>query len=122
MSVLFQELSHEVIGACFTVQNFLGCGLLEKVYEEALVIELNSLGIPVARQKYFPVYYKGQLAGSYLADLVVDNKIIVELKSVTSLKPFMEAQLINYLRLSRIPVGYLVNFYNEQVEYEMFVV
>ena len=69
----------------------------------------------------YPVYYKGELAGAYVADLVVDNRIILELKSVSSLSHVMEAQLINYLRLSKVPVGYLVNFRNTKVAFRRFV-
>jgi len=121
-SMLYPLLSHEVLGACFAVHNCLGCGLLENVYEEALCIELESRGISLERQKYFPVYYKGLLAGSYVADMVVSGKIIIELKSVNSLKAVFESQLINYLKIARVPVGYLVNFKNERVEFKRFVV
>jgi GxxExxY protein len=86
-----------------------------------LVIELAHLGVPVERQKVFPVYYKGELAGAYIADIVVDSKIILELKSAVRLTGVIKAQLINYLRLSKIQVGYLVNFRNSRVEWKRFV-
>ena len=117
----YESLSHRVIGACFSVHNILGPGLLESAYKGALVIELSHLGIPFHRQRVFPVYYKGELAGAYIADLVVDNKIILELKAVSSLSPVMDAQIINYLRLSKVPVGYLVNFRNTRVQFKRFV-
>ena len=120
-SLLYSSLSHSVLGACFSVHNILGPGLLESAYEGALVIELSHLDIPFERQKVYPVYYKGELAGAYVADLVVDGKIILELKSVVSLSSVMEAQLINYLRLSKVPVGYLVNFRNNRVQFRRFV-
>jgi len=91
------------------------------VYEGALVIEFQRLGIPVARQRVYPVYYKGELAWAYITDMVVDGRIILELKSVQMLTPVMEAQLLNYLRLSEVPVGYLVNFRNQKVEWKRFV-
>ena len=72
-------------------------------------------------QKVYPVYYKGKLVGGYIADIVVDNSIILELKAVKSLNECMEAQLINYLKISGIPVGYLVNFYNTCVKFKRFV-
>ena len=113
MSVLIHKnLSDKVLGAVFSVHNILGPGLLESAYEGALVIEFAHLGIPIERQKVYPVYYKGELAGAYIADLVVADTIILELKSVQALKESMEAQIINYLRLSKIPVGYLINFRN----------
>jgi len=119
--LIHSKLSNTVLGACFSVHNILGPGLLESAYEGALVIELAHISIPVERQKVFPVYYKGELAGAYIADIVVDGKIILELKSAVRLTGVMEAQLINYLRLSKIQVGYLVNFRNTRVEWKRFV-
>jgi len=119
--LIHSQLSNTVLGACFSVHNILGPGLLESAYEGALVIELAHLGIIVERQKVFPVYYKGELAGAYIADIVVDGKIILELKSAVRLTGVMEAQLINYLRLSKVPVGYLVNFRNSRVEWKRFI-
>ena len=119
--LIHSKLSNTVLGACFSVHNILGPGLLESAYEGALVIELAHRGVPVERQKVFPVYYKGELAGAYIADIVVDGKIILELKSAVRLTGVMEAQLINYLRLSKVSVGYLVNFRNTRVEWKRFV-
>ena len=118
----FKELSHQVLGSVFSVHNLLGPGLLESAYEGALVIELQRRGILHSRQKVYPLFYKGELAGAYIADLVVDNKIILELKSVRQLTSVMEAQLINYLRLSKVPVGYLINFRNTKIEWRRFIV
>lgn len=120
--LVHQTLSHSVLGALFSVHNILGCGLLESAYEGAVVIELKRLGLAVERQKVYPVYYKGELAGAYIADIVVQNKIILELKSVTRLSPVMEAQLLNYLKLSGIPIGYLVNFRNTRLQWRRLVV
>ena len=119
--LVFRALSHQVLGACFSVHNVLGPGLLESVYEGALVIEFDHRGIPVERQKVYPVYYKGELAGAYIADMVAAGKIILELKSVQTLTRVMEAQLLNYLRLSGVPVGYLINFHGMRVEWKRFV-
>jgi GxxExxY protein len=122
MSVLiYKELSNIVLGAAFSVHNVLGPGLLESAYEGALVIELKHQGLAFERQQVFPLYYKGELAGAYVADLVVENTILLELKSVQALTSVMEAQVINYLRLSCVPVGYLVNFRNTRVEWKRFV-
>jgi GxxExxY protein len=118
----FQELSNTVLGALFSVHNILGSGLLESAYEGAVVIELQRLGLRFSRQKVYPLYYKGELAGAYIADLVVENSIIVELKSVNQLNSVMEAQLLNYLRLSRVPVGYLVNFRNTRLQWKRLVI
>jgi GxxExxY protein len=119
--VVYRELGYEVLGAAFAVHNALGPGLLESAYEGALVIELKHRGIAHERQQVYPVYYRGELAGAYVADLVVEAQIILELKSVKELTGTMEAQLLNYLRLSGIAVGYLVNFCNAKVEWRRFV-
>ena len=116
-----KELSDKVLGMIFSVHNILGPGLVESAYEGAMAIELNHSGIPFARQKVYPVYYKGELAGGYVADMVIDNSIILELKSVKTFNPCMEAQTINYLKISGIPIGYLVNFYNTRVEWKRFI-
>lgn len=117
----YKELSHEVLGAAFAVHNALGPGLLESAYEGALIIELRHRGLEFERQRVFPVYYRGEMAGAYLADLVVEDTIIMELKSVKELTSVMEAQLVNYLRLSKVPVGYLLNFNGSRVEWRRFV-
>lgn len=116
-----KELSDKVLGMVFSVHNILGPGLLESAYEGAVAVELKRSSIPFSLQKVYPVYYKGELVGGYVADIVIDNSIILELKSVKSLNPCMEAQLINYLKISGIPIGYLVNFYNTRVEWRRFV-
>ncbi|ORC28823.1 hypothetical protein B4O97_18970 [Marispirochaeta aestuarii] len=120
--IAFKELSHQVLGAVFSVHNICGPGLLESAYHGALVIELKKRGIPFCTEKIYPLYYKGELAGAYIADLVVANSIILELKSVRQLTSAMEAQLINYLRLSKVPVGYLINFRNSKVQWRRFIV
>jgi GxxExxY protein len=115
------NLSHKVLGIAFKVHNIIGCGLHESAYEEAFCIELASVSIPYERQRVFPIHYSGQYIGTYIADIVVDNTIIVELKSVRVLNPVMFAQLINYLKLSGLQVGYILNFHNLRVEWKRFV-
>ena len=119
--LIHQELSNRVLGALFTVHNIAGPGLVESAYEGALAIEFRSQGIDFSRQKVFEFVYKGEVAGSYVADMVVEDKIILELKSVRELNPVMEAQLLNYLKISGIPVGYLVNFRNTRLEWKRMV-
>jgi GxxExxY protein len=123
MSSLFihKQLSNKVLGLAFTVHNYLGIGLLESAYEGAFCVELTRSGIPFERQKVYPLVYKGEYIGAYISDLVVDDKIILELKSVQHLTSVMEAQIINYLRLSGIPVGYLINFNSIRLEWKRFV-
>ena len=104
------ELTHSNIGAAMGVHSKLGPGLLEAGYENALCIELNGRNIPYERQKRIMVSYKGQQAGELYADLVVNDRVIVELKSVRELAPIHEAQLITYLKLADIKTGLRVNF------------
>src|SRR5262249_23496321 len=104
-------LTHQVIGAAMEVHKELGPGLLEAVYEECLAYEFTSRGLPFGRQVPLPVIYKGvQLNLDYRMDLVVAERVVLELKSVDKLNAVHEAQLLTYLRLSRIHVGLLLNF------------
>ena len=120
--MLHKELSDKVLGAAFSVHNIIGPGLLESAYEGAFVVELENLGLKYERQKVYPLYHRGQLVSAYIADLVVEDAVIVELKSVKELHKTMEAQIINYLRLSKVEVGYLINFNGLRVEWKRFVV
>jgi GxxExxY protein len=86
-----------------------------------MCVELKLNHIPYERQKVYGIYYKGNPVGSYICDLVVDNKIILELKSAPCINRNMEAQLLNYLHVSGIPVGYVINFRNAIIEFERFV-
>lgn len=105
------ELTYEIRGAIFDVYNELGPGLLESVYEEALVFELQQRGLKVERQLEVPIRYKGQeLKTPLRLDLLIENTIIVELKSVEEMKPVFAKQLLTYLRLLDKHVGLLVNF------------
>ncbi len=102
---------YALIGACFEVYNEMGNGYLEDVYQESLEIELTNRKIPFVAQPKLPIFYKGRpLRKQYEADLLVLNKIIVELKAVKALLPEHEAQLLNYLKATDRRVGYLVNF------------
>ena len=119
--LLHKELSDKVLGMAFSVHNILGPGLVESAYEGAYCVELEQAGIEYERQRVYPLHYRGQMVSAYIADLVVSNTIILELKSVSALNKVMEAQLINYLKLSRLPVGYLMNFNGLRVEWKRFV-
>lgn len=99
-----------VLQAFYEVYNTLGYGFLEKVYQNALYVELKRRGYSVEAQKKIDVYYKGKAVGEYYADMVVNNKIILELKAVDFLLAEHECQLINYLRATDIEVGYVLNF------------
>ena len=115
--LLYQELTNRILKACYTVHNELGCGFLEKVYQEALEVQLSEMGIPFEREKHLPITYHGKvLKCDYIADFVVDNKVIIELKAVTVMSPIFEAQTINYLRATGIKVGLLINFGIRQLQ------
>ncbi|MCQ2222579.1 MAG: GxxExxY protein [Bacteroidaceae bacterium] len=117
--ILYKALSYALTGAIYEVSHVLGPGLLEKCYQEALEIELEVRGLPFEREKSFDLFYKDKLLNAkYIADFVVDNKIIVELKSVSDILPEHRAQLINYLRISGLKLGLLVNFKNRKVDIE----
>jgi GxxExxY protein len=112
------DLTEAVIGAAFEISKVLGAGFLEKVYERALMYELVLRGLNVKAQVSFPVCYKGQSVGEYLADLVVQEKILVELKCVDRFANEHLAQCINYLKASGLRVGLLINFQKPRVEWK----
>lgn len=104
------DLTERIIKAFYKVHSVLGYGFNEKVYENALVIELRKAGILAEAQKQIQVYYQGDLVGEYFADIVVNQCIIVELKAARALAEEHEAQLLNYLKATPIEVGLLLNF------------
>jgi GxxExxY protein len=105
------EEGYALMAAAFEVHNELGGGLLEEIYQECLELELGMRSIPFQSKQELHVYYKKhQLKKRYIPDLYVHARIVVELKSVSQLTPDHEAQLLNYMRLVRHPVGYLINF------------
>ena len=111
------DLTYQIRGAIFDVYNTLGPGLLESVYEEALVFELQQRGLKVERQVEVPIRYKGQdLKTALRLDLLIENTIIVELKSVEEMKPVFAKQLLTYLRLLDKRVGLLVNFSSADIK------
>ena len=110
------ELTYQIRGAVFEVYNTLGPGLLESVYEEALVFELQQRGLEVSRQVEVPIRYKGQeLKTALRLDLLIENTIIVELKSVEEMKPVFAKQLLTYQRLLDKDIGLLVNFSSNNI-------
>jgi GxxExxY protein len=122
-SILIEgELTENILGAAFKVLNKLGTGFLEKVYENALSIELRRGDLLVEPHKVFPVKYEGAVAGEYQADLVVAGKVIVECKAVSNMDSVHEAQLINYLKASGVHVGLLINFGRPTLQYRRLVV
>lgn len=104
------QLTKEIINAAYTVHNQMGFGYLEKVYENALVIELKKRGFEVKQQFPVKVFYDEQIVGGFVADLFINEKLILELKAVTKIRPEHELQLVNYLKGTDKPVGLLINF------------
>ena len=115
------ELTERVIGAAFEIANVLGAGFLEKVYERPFLRELALRGLGAKSQVSFKVCYKGLYIGDYVADLLVENKLIVELKCVDRLSKEHLAQCINYLKASRIRLALLINFQKPKVEWKRVV-
>ncbi len=109
-SILHADITDKIINAFYKVNNTLGFGFLEKVYENAMAIELCKMGHRVSKQKNIKVYYDTEEVGDYYADLLVDDLVIVELKASKSLCKDHEVQLINYLKATQIEVGLLLNF------------
>jgi len=105
-----EELTAKIIECAFKVHNNLGFGFLESVYQNALVIELSKAGLRAEKEKRLQVHYDGQVIGDFVADVVVEDKIILELKSVKDIHPAHEAQLVNYLKTTGMEVGLLINF------------
>ena len=103
-------LTYQIIGAAIEVHRVLGPGLLERVYEDALCVELEERKIRYERQKNIEINYKGRMIGDLIADVIVENRVIVELKSVESLLPIHTAQLLTYLKLTNLKVGLVINF------------
>jgi GxxExxY protein len=107
---LHEELTEQVIGCSFKVHKELGAGFLEKVYQNALAVELRELGINFEQEYPLSVHYRGYLVGEYIPDFIIDGKVIVELKAVSSLSDPHEVQLVNYLKATGLRVGLLINF------------
>ena len=120
MKLKHSEITEKIIKAFYEVYNELGSGFLESVYESALAIVLKDFGLMVECQKEIPVFFRGQSLGLFRADLVINNKVILELKAVKTLSPVHEAQLLNYLKATDIEVGLLINF-GQKPSFKRFV-
>jgi GxxExxY protein len=107
---IYREITELIIGCSYKVYKTLGAGFLEKVYENAMVIELKDKGLKVSTQHPIKVFYHDQIIGEYYADLLVEDRVIVELKAVSDLSKAHEVQLLNYLKATGIRVGLLINF------------
>ncbi|MDC7228011.1 MAG: GxxExxY protein [Spirochaetales bacterium] len=120
--MIHKELGYQIVGCCMEVHSHLGPGLLEQCYHNALYFELTAQGLQVAYNRQYDVLYKGQQVGEYFADLVVENNVIIELKSVKALASVHAAQVLNYLHISDCRLGLLVNFQGSSLEWQRLVV
>ena len=115
--MLHQEISEKIIGCCFDVSNELGSGFLESVYEKALLHLLREKGLKAISQAPITVKFRDQIVGEFFADILIEDKIVVELKAVKKLAPEHLAQVINYLKSTGFETGLLINFGCQKLEY-----
>ncbi len=108
--MLYEDITSEIIKIFYKVNNTLGYGFLEKVYENAIILELKKAGIKIKQQENIKVFYEGEEVGNYYADIIVEDKIILELKCCENLRDEHRNQLINYLKATNMEVGLLLNF------------
>ena len=114
--MVYEELTQKIIGCAFKVHKVLGSGYLEKVYENALCLELAKQQLTAQQQVLLTVYYEGHSVGEYIADIVVENCVIIEIKAVRTLNQQHEAQVVNYLTTTGLEIGLLINFGSSSVE------
>jgi len=118
--MLHGDLTEQILAACFDVSNELGAGFLESVYEKALLIALGDKELAALAQVPLKVMFRGQSVGEFIADMVVENKVLLELKAAKALTPEHQAQTINYLKATGIEIGLLINFGNPKLEFKRF--
>ena len=118
-----RQYTYKVLGCVYEVYKQLGPGLLESIYEQAMIRELTMQGFDVKNQQQVPVYYKGELICPDLRlDLIIDDKLILELKSVFEYRPLFEKQLLTYLRLMNCELGYVINFNTDDIKEDIYPV
>ena len=122
LKFLFPDLSYKILGIAFKVYNNLGCGLPEYCYKMALMIEFKKYNIKAQKEATTKVYYDNQQIGYFKSDIIVDNKIILELKSIDKLTTKNEAQVLTYLKVSKKRIGYLINFGNTYLEFKRLII
>lgn len=121
MALEYEAITEKIIGAAFVIHRVLGYGLLEKVYQKAMQVELKHLGLKTELETPIKVRFKGYVIGDYFADLLVEEKVVVELKVAENYNSKDEAQLINELKATGVRVGLLINFGREKVEFKRLV-
>jgi len=119
--IVFKELSFQIVGLAIEVYRKLGYGFLEKVYENALMVLLRREKVPAEQQAHIDVHFEGQVVGQYIADIWVDNKIILEIKTCEKISNAHRAQALNYLKATGIRLAIILNFEKEKMEHERLV-
>ncbi len=112
----YEKLTEKIIGCAYQVYNQMGYGFLESVYENCLMIEFKKVGLSAEAQKRISIYYENQNVGDFIADIVVEDEVILELKSVRHIAKEYEVQLVNYLTATQLDVGLIINFGEHKVE------
>lgn len=120
-NIIYKELSYKIVELSLEVHNELGCGFLEKVYENALMMLFDREKIPARQQAPTNVHFQGKVIGQYFADILVDNKLILELKTVDVIANIHTAQVLNYLRATGLKLGMILNFGNPSFAYKRLV-
>ncbi len=118
--LLYSEITGPVIGAAIEVHKILGPGFLESVYEEAFAIELGLRNVSYERQRSIDVFYKGKVAKQFVCDFIIEDIVVVELKALSQLGDVEKAQILNYLKATKLPVGLLLNFGAQSLEFKRF--
>jgi GxxExxY protein len=120
-NILYRDLSYQIIGVCFTVHTKIGCALPEHIYNRALYLEFERIGMPAVEQSKFDVNYNDERVGHFFTDLIIDNKIILELKSTEGIFPHHQSQLLTYLSVTKLKVGYIINFGLKQLQFKRLI-
>lgn len=115
------QISEKIIGCSFKVSNTLGAGFLEKVYQNALMIELTDNGLYAEKEKAITIHYRGKIVGEYYADILVNKQVIIETKAIKSLNEIHQAQLLNYLKATNLHLGLLINFGTPKVQIKRMI-
>jgi GxxExxY protein len=120
-NILYKDLSYQIIGLAMEVHRKLGYGFLEKVYENSLMILFRREGIRSEQQYPIKVYFEGEVVGNYVADILIEDKIIIELKCVEKINNIHKAQALNYLKATRMRLAIILNFANDKLQYQRLV-
>ena len=119
--ILYPDISYKIIGAAMEVHRSLGNGFLEKVYENALMVMFNEIPLMATQQTPIKVVFRNEIIGNYIADILIEDKIILELKTVDNITNIHRAQALNYLKATGLKLAIIINFKNQSLEYERLV-